>query len=218
MKMRAQRQRHSLGWFAMTGLGASLLLAFAVWGVYTTVYRLSAGERHASASLLSEESAELTLVSREHRASRHYRPPVVETDETAAPAPPQAQEAARPVDAETKKARVEKPFIEARQERRDPAWAREMEWNVRDALGGLRDKQVALQSVQCASIRCTMEGSIGPGGRLEEVTMALAKVGLKRTRFKRHRDGDGTLTFSAVVARKGYKIDGLPEEETAKPL
>jgi hypothetical protein len=78
------------------------------------------------------------------------------------------------------------------------------------------DKKVTLESVQCASIRCTLEGTIGQGGRLQDVVTAVSKIGLTQGRFKHTRDGDGTMTFSAVIAREGYRIDGSTKEVAAK--
>jgi hypothetical protein len=106
---------------------------------------------------------------------------------------------------------MQQPFIGARREQRDSVWALQMESGVRDALAALRDKKVTLESVQCASIRCTLEGTIGQGGTLQDVVSAVYTVGLTKGRFKRTRDGEGTTTFSAVFARKDHNLDGSPK-------
>ncbi len=215
--MRIQRvRRRSVGWVATAVLGVLVLLSFGGSMVYRTVYewnahRLSAGRARASA-VRPSEVVERPLLASEPHLSR----PAAETAEAAAMPMPESQPAASPASSETKDPEMDQPFIDARQERRDPVWAREMEWKVRDAADALRNKKVTLQSVQCASIRCTVEGTIGAGGGdLQEVVTAISKVGLSRGRIKLDRGGDGTTRFSAVIARSGYNVHGLPKEGVA---
>jgi hypothetical protein len=146
-------------------------------------------------------------------------PTVLATAEPAtaqADASPASERGTSPTAIVTETGGMNQPFVDARSERRDSVWALQMESSVRDALGALRDKKVTLESVQCASIRCTLEGSVGRGGSLQDIVSAVSKVGLTQGRFKQTRDGNGTTVFSAVIARKGYSVDGSQKEGAAK--
>jgi hypothetical protein len=209
LTMTIQREQPRLG--AIAVLVSVLLLAIA--GV-AGVYRLSASSSRSKATAPSAPLAEPVYAS-------SMPPRVVETGEpmtARVAAPGVSGPAASPTEPKTENAGMSQPFIEARQERRDSVWALQMESSVRDALVALRDKKVTLASVQCASIRCTLEGAVGRGGSLQDIVTAVSKVGLTQGRFKQNRDGDGTTTFSAVIARKGYKLDGSPKEAAAKAL
>jgi hypothetical protein len=196
------------------GLGVIALVSavVVVAAAGTAVYFSIASGSRAKETRSSVEPAEPVFVS--------TKPPRVL--QTAAPAPVSPAAAALSPPASSPEEPVaptmDQPFIEARRERRDTVWALQTESNVRDALAALRGKEVTLQSVQCASTRCTVEGTFGRSGRLEEIVIATTKVGLTRARFKRAKDGDGTTTFSGVLARKGYNLDGSPKEDVAKPL
>jgi hypothetical protein len=206
--MTVQREElRSPSWSAIAMLVSMVVLGVAA---VATVYRLSAG------GLRSKATARSAPVAEPLRATTRPVPPVPRT----APATAQTAErvetrqAVPPSRPEIQNAGLSQPFVEARQERRDSVWALQMESTVRDALGALRDKKVTLTSVQCASVRCTLEGTVGPGGSLEQVASAASKVGLTQGRFKHSREPDGTMSFSAVIARQGYKIDGSPKEGT----
>jgi hypothetical protein len=204
-------QPPSRGVAASAVLAGVLLLTVAGTAM---VYRLSASGSPSRATPGSARSAEPVFFS-------SAPPRTVETADSvtiraAAPGPP--PRAASPTKPETENAGMNRPFVEARREPRDSVWALEMESGVRDALAALRDKEVVLQNVQCASIRCTLEGTIGRRGTLQDVVSALSEAGLTRGRFKRVRGADGTTTFSGVLARHGYKLDGAPKEDAAKAL
>jgi hypothetical protein len=207
-----QRRSLGLGAIAIATLGV-LLVAAACSVVYRMAYRLSAGGPRTSDVERPVETPASLLAS--ERRSSHGDLPV---PATGAKAPPGSATAASVAAARPENSGNDQPFIDARQERRDPVWARQMEWTVREALDPLRDRQLVLRSVQCASIRCTIEGTMGAQGRFEEVVKALSGGGLKRGRVKRVRGDDGTTTFTAVFAREGYKLDGSPKEDAAKPL
>jgi hypothetical protein len=197
----------SFGFGAIALVSAVLLVAAAGAAVYRSI---ASGSR-AKTTPRSAEPAEVTFVSPEPPRVVQMAGPVIPAAASSVSPPPTSPEAPETVV-------MDQPFIEARQERRDSVWALQMESGVRDALAAVRDKKVTLQSVQCASIRCTLDGTIGWGGTLQDVVSALNKAGLKQGRFKRATDGEGTTTFSAVFARKGYKLDGSPKEVAAKPL
>jgi hypothetical protein len=176
------------------------------------VYRLSASGSRPRATPPSAARAEPVYVAITPPRVAGTAEPTVEQAAAAA----DSQSAALATDTAAERSDMGQPFVEARQEPRDSVWALQMESSVRDALVALRDKKVTLASVQCASIRCTLEGTYGHGGRLHDVVTAVSKVGLTRGRFKQNRDGDGTTTFSAVIAREGYQLDGSPKEVVAK--
>jgi hypothetical protein len=197
-----------------SGLGALAVLVsvlLLVAGV-AMVYRLSASGSRPKATPRSVPRPEPVFAS--------GKPPrVVDAAEFVSvqpAAPAGSRPAASSTEPETENAGMSRPFAEARNERRDSVWALQMESSVRDALGALRDKKVSLASVQCASIRCTLEGTVGRGGSLQDVVAAVSKVGLTQGRFRQTRDGEGTTTFSAVIARKGFQLDGSPKEAAAK--
>jgi hypothetical protein len=200
-----REQPRSSGYAAIAVLVSVLVLMVAGAAM---VYRLSASGSRTKATPPSAARAEPVYVA--------IKPPrVVETAEpavAAAVSPPGVLD----TETETDRSDMGQPFVEARREPRDSVWALQMESSVRDALVALRDKKVTLASVQCASIRCTLEGTVGQGGRLHDIVTAVSKVGLTRGRFKQDRDGDGTTKFSAVIAREGFQLDGSPKEIVAK--
>jgi hypothetical protein len=198
-------------WFgpgAIAVIGAVLLVAVAG----AVGYRSVASGSRAEATPPLAEPAEVVFVSREAPRARETAAPVTGPAAPSVASPP-ATSLPQPVPAG-----MDQPFIEARQEARDSIWALQTESGVRDGLAALREKKVALQSVQCASIRCTLEGTIDRGGDFQDVVRALNKAGLKQGRFKRTRDGEGRTTFSAVFARQGYALDGSPKEVAAETL
>jgi hypothetical protein len=195
----------SVGVIALAGAIALVAVVGAV------LYRSMVSNARARTTPRSVVPTEATIVSRE-------QPQVLQPS-----APETVPATTKDVSAATslqgpETASKETPFIEARQEQRDSVWALQTESGVRDALATLRDKKIRLESVQCASIRCTLAGTIGQGGQLRDVVRALHGAGLERGRFKQSRSGDGTLTFSAVFARQGYQLDGSPKEAVAKTL
>jgi hypothetical protein len=217
---KVQRGHHrSLGWLAPALLGV-VLLVIGGSTVYDFVYEWSRSKSAAKKPHLVT-STESEVASSKRRVVHLQQLPRIEATQAVAPVPADVPAAALPAEPELENAESENkeaPFLEVKQEPRDPLWAREMESTVRDALGALRDKQIALQNIECASIRCTLEGTIGAGGRLEEVVNAVTKSGLTRGRFKRALDDQGTTTFTAVYARKGYNLDGSPKAATAEAL
>jgi hypothetical protein len=199
--------------FRFAALALLMAVLFVIGGA-TMVFRLSTREPRAGTIHRSPERIQPAFVSREQRRTAEIALSV--SGPATAPA---AVLAGTPLGgSETEHAGSDDPFLETRRERRDPMWARQTESSVREAMGALREKKVALQSVQCASIRCTLDGTIGPGGNLQDVVSALSKVGLTRGRFKRVRGADGTTTISAVLARQGYKLDGSPKDDAVKAL
>jgi hypothetical protein len=209
MTMTVQREKQRSISFGIIALIGSVVLV-AVAGA--ALYRSFASGSRAKSTARSLEQVEAVFVSREP-------PRVVQTDAPlTVPATAAAVSLPSASSEEPATASMAQPFIEARQERRDSVWALQMESSVRDALAALRDKNVVLQSVECASIRCTVEGTFGRGGKLEDIVTATTKVGLTRARFRRVTGGDGTTTFSAVLARKGYNLDGSTKEVAAKAL
>jgi hypothetical protein len=209
MTMTIQHDKPRLLSVGVIALMSAVALVAAIGAV---LYHSVASGSRAKTTPRSPQPAEATFVSREpHRAVQAAAPMTVpaaaKTASKASSLPPLDTAADNNL-----------PFIEARQERRDSVWALQAESGVRDALAALRDKKVALESVQCASVRCTLEGKVGLGGTLQDVVNAVYKVGLKRGRFKRVRGDDGTTTFSAVFARDGYNLDGSPKEVAAKAL
>jgi hypothetical protein len=199
-----REQRRSSGLGVMAVLVSVLLVGVGI----AMIYRLStSGPR----SKLSPRSAlaEATFVSGEPpRVVRADAPVTVPASSVA-----ESLTASRP---KLEAADEDQPFVEARRERRDPVWALQTESGVRSGLAALRDKKVTLEGVRCASIRCTLEGTIGQGGSLQAVVRALHDTGLTRGRFKRVMGDDGTTTFSAVFARKGYELDGSVREVVSK--
>jgi hypothetical protein len=200
-----REQRRSSGLGVMAVLVSVLLLVGL--GI-TMIYRLSTSQPPSKLSPHSA-SAEATFASRKPpRVVRAAAPVTVPTSAGA-----DSPAASRP---QLEAAREDEPFVDARRERRDPVWALQTESGVRSGLAALRDKKVTLEEVRCASIRCTLEGTIGQGGSLQAVVRALHDTGLTRGRFKRVRGDDGTTTFSAVFARKGYELDGSLREVVSR--
>jgi hypothetical protein len=193
----------------MAVVGAVLLVSIAAAMVYRSVTDAS----RAKTPRLVVAAAEAARVSPEEapRAIERAAP-------TTRPAAPTAATPAATSLPQPESAGMDQPFAEARQEARDSIWALQTESSVRDGMAAIREKNVALESVRCASIRCTLEGTIGRGGDLHEVVRALSKAGLKQGRFKRTRDDQGKTTFSAVFARQGYALDGSPREAVAEAL
>jgi hypothetical protein len=206
--MTIQHDKPRLLSVGMIALVSAVALVAAVGAV---LYRSVASGSRAKITARSLQPAEATFESRE--------PPRVVQAAAPMTVPAAAKTASKAASLEQPEtADNNLPFIAARQERRDSVWALQTESGVRGALAALRDKKVALESVQCASVRCTLEGTVGQGGTLHDVVSALYKVGLSRGRFKRVRGDDGTTTFSAVFARHGYNLDGSPKEVAAKAL
>lgn len=206
MRNRSGR-RASFGPGAVAVVGAVLLVAVSV----VAVYRSIVARRPTTSSQRSVESTEGVFVSRE--------PPRVIPAVSPMTVPVATADVVTPsgLRSETESASMDQPFVEARQEPRNSIWALQTESSLREALVAVRET-VTVQGVQCASVRCTLEGTIGRGGQLQDLVRAINKAGLKTGRFKRSRGDDGTTTFSAVFAREGYKLDGSPKEASTKPL
>lgn len=202
-------RRHPLG-LAVTAVVTAVVLVVVACAL---VYRLSTSKSRARAIPSAAANGPLRVAMEQQRLPVETKASAT-IPEIASP----VSLAAAPTKPEAQSGDVNQPFVEARRERRDSIWALQMESSVRDALVALGDEKVTLQSVQCASIRCTVEGSIGEGGKLQDVVSAASKIGLTRARFKRVKGDDGATTFSAVLARKGYKLDGSPKEVVAEAL
>lgn len=112
---------------------------------------------------------------------------------------------------------MQRLLVDARHELRDPNWSRVTEVTVREALRSGYGNQVEINSLECGSTRCIVEGRIGSLDRtMPNLSRALTeKTGLQRSKI-RYSSPPGTPgTFTALVARKGYSLDGSPFQRAA---